>query len=158
MSLDQSVVEGEVDVGVGEREVVRPEGGIGKIGFRVDGKRYDGTPYECGYCHGDCVNPVVLFCNHVGCRDCLDTCNNKCPTCFGFFFESDYFYLDQSLGPDWYEYEELLGVYGRGRGVKYAVKWRAGQVTFEPARNIPVELPKKYLQERRKTNKTSSSD
>lgn len=104
---------------------------------------------RCLDCHEWCVNPVELTCKHRFCRLCLDTVViQECPHCYKSFNSSDYRYLNQFLGPDYYEFLNIVGKYGRGRGVRYAIKWYDGSITGEPAGNIPAKDRLAYLKKR----------
>lgn len=137
------------------REVVTHEGywGYSPIQYCVDGTKPDGTHFMCCACQEACVNPVIVGCNHVSCRSCLDDAAGRCPGCKAAFYEHERVYLNKSLGAEYWEFNELLGMYGRGRGTKYEVLWASGEVTREPASFIPAEARKKFLKARKLAKK-----
>lgn len=133
------------------REMVVHEGhwGYGSLEYCVDGTKPNGSHFVCWRCKEACVNPVIIGCNHVSCRECLDQAGGYCPGCQLAFSDYERVYLNRSLGAQFWEFKQLLGKYGRGGGTKYAVKWLSGEITREPARNVPAEARKQFLKARK---------
>lgn len=138
-----------------ERVVLVQKGywGFEPLKYLEDGKKEDGSDFVCGKCRGFCVNPVVVGCNHPSCRECLDSSENKCPSCKLQFDNFERKYLNKFQGENYYEFTKLVGKRGHGSAAKYFVKWLSGKITLEPARNVPAVVRKRYLEVRKTAKK-----
>lgn len=109
----------------------------------MDSQRSSQTIEECPICREPITNVMVTNCNHQFCTVCLELNMDEslnCPLCRRIIEKTQ---CQRIVA-------EIVGQRGRGRNIRYLVRWEAGHEpaeTYEPLTNI-ANAPRRLAQYR----------